>query len=144
MNSANYHGSCLCGQVRYCVTELEAEIGHCHCTMCRKFHGAPFATYAGSKHADFTWLAGEEKLSDYVAPNGTTRRFCGECGSSLVFIPKGAKGRIVEFSLASLDTEINQRPDAHIYVANKANWYHITDPLPQHQAGRSTEGTKHE
>jgi hypothetical protein len=40
-------GSCLCGAVRYEVEGPATEVTHCHCGMCRKQHGAAFATYAG-------------------------------------------------------------------------------------------------
>lgn len=112
-------------------------MGHCHCSMCRKFHGAAFATFGAAKDDNFKWLAGEDLLIDYVANNGTTRRFCGECGSSLIFIPANNIEEIIEFSLSTLDTAIDERPDAHIYVANKASWYSISDELPQHSAGRN-------
>ena len=136
MKSASYSGSCLCGKVRYQVAKLEPLIGHCHCTMCRKFHGAAFATFGEVKRVNFIWLAGEDLLHDYVASNGTTRRFCAECGSSMIFISANDDGEVIEFSLATLDSNIEERPDGHIYVGNKANWYAISDSLPQHHAGR--------
>ena len=78
-------GSCLCGQVRFAVRELAPRTAHCHCTMCRKFHGAAFATLATVKTKDFEWLGGQSLLRHFDAPNGTRRSFCGECGSSLAF-----------------------------------------------------------
>ena len=38
-------GSCLCGSIRYTLDRPIEEIDHCHCSMCRRFHGAAFATY---------------------------------------------------------------------------------------------------
>jgi hypothetical protein len=38
-------GQCLCGAVTF---EVSAELGmvtHCHCSMCRKFHGSAFSTH---------------------------------------------------------------------------------------------------
>ncbi len=55
-----YRGQCLCGGVQYEVVQIGAKMGHCHCTMCRKFHGAAFATYGEARAEDFRWLAGEE------------------------------------------------------------------------------------
>ncbi len=42
-----YRGSCLCGVVRFEVDEFLPQVAHCHCSMCRKFHGAAYATIAG-------------------------------------------------------------------------------------------------
>ena len=39
-------GSCLCGAVRYEVSDPFEEMHHCHCSKCRKAHGAAFSTFA--------------------------------------------------------------------------------------------------
>ncbi len=136
MEFRDYRGSCLCGQVRYQVRKLEPAMGHCHCTMCRKFHGAAFATYGEVKRDNFNWLAGENLLKEYIAANGTTRRFCAECGSSMTFSPANSDGEVIELSLATMDTDVEELPDAHIFVGNKANWYSVSDHLPQYAASR--------
>ena len=80
-----YSGSCLCGTVRFEIDEFLPGIAHCHCSMCRKFHGASFATIATIARAKFRWIAGEDALNGYTASNGTTRTFCRHCGSSIAF-----------------------------------------------------------
>ena len=132
-----YTGSCLCGTVQYEATKLEPHMAHCHCSMCRKFHGAAFATFGRVRAGNFRWLAGEEALKSFVASNGTTRKFCGTCGSSLIFVSSQDSGEYVEFTLGTLDSDISERPDAHIYVGSKANWYEIADGLPRFEEGRS-------
>ena len=131
-----YTGQCLCGEIQYGVDEIEAQMGHCHCTMCRKFHGAAFSTYGEAKTENFHWLRGEEKLKTYLAPNGTQRQFCSNCGSSLTFKPSNDAGDVVEFSLGTLDTEIGLKPDAHIFTKNCASWFEIKDNLPRFSAAR--------
>lgn len=129
-------GSCLCGAVRYEVKTIEPKMGHCHCSMCRKFHGAAFATYGEALSQNFQWVSGQDKLQSYTANNGTVREFCGVCGSSLTFAPSGDAGDVVEFAVATLDEAINHRPDAHIFTAYKASWFDINDDLPQYDEGR--------
>lgn len=133
-----YQGGCLCGAIRYAATRFESKMAHCHCSMCRKFHGAAFATFGSVKRENFQWLQGETELVAYQAPNGTVRRFCKHCGSSLSFAPHIGTVDIIEITLGSLDSPIDQRPDAHIYVGSKANWDLITDTLPQYEAGRTS------
>ena len=38
-------GSCLCGAVTWEVSGEPNTAYHCHCKICRKVHGAAFATY---------------------------------------------------------------------------------------------------
>lgn len=137
-----YKGACLCGAVRYEVDALEPKMAHCHCSMCRKFHGAAFATFGEARVENFRWVAGEEFLNAFVADNGTTRRFCGKCGSSMTFSPHNDEGEFVEFALSSLDSDIDLKPDAHIFVDYKASWFDITDTLPQFAESRGSEKRK--
>jgi len=131
-------GQCLCGKIRYEVTELLPEMAHCHCSMCRKFHGAAFSTFGVAKKEHFKWLQGEKFLKTFTAANGTKRAFCSECGSSLLFASSKDPGTHIEFTLGTLDTELKVRPDSHIYCSSKADWYEITDDLPQYPEGRDS------
>ena len=137
--NSKYHGQCLCGMIKYEIDEIEVRMGHCHCSMCRKFHGAAFATLGEVKTENFRWLTGEKHLKSYNAPNGTKRKFCENCGSSLIFVPSNDTGDLVEFSLGTLDTDIELKPDAHIFTRFGANWYEISDKLPKYTKGRDSE-----
>lgn len=132
-------GQCLCGAVKYEVDQIEPQMGHCHCSMCRKFHGAAFATYGEADIENFRWIQGEACLKDFIAENGTRRRFCTNCGSSMTFAPTTDDQTVVEFALGTLDGDIELRPDVHIFVSSKANWLEISDELPQFEAGRQSK-----
>ncbi len=134
-----YKGSCLCGRIRFEVDAFAPLTGNCHCSMCRKFHGAAFATIAEAHRADFRWTAGEELLKAYTAANGTTRRFCSNCGSSLTFASPLADPDLVEIALGCFDGEVPVKPDAHIYVGSGAAWARPEDNLPQFEAGRDSK-----
>ena len=82
--------------------------------MCRKFHGAAYATIAGVSRAHFRWTEGEEALTGYRAENGTVRTFCRHCGSSLSFSSPRASAEIIEIALGALDGDIPVEPNAHI------------------------------
>ena len=137
-NQPAYQGQCLCGAIKYQVDAIEPKMGHCHCNMCRKFHGSAFATLGEAKSENFQWLAGDSLLKSFVAKNGTTRQFCSNCGSSMTFADANADGSIVEFALGTLDSEIVERPDVHIYADYKANWFDINDDLPKYKEGRDS------
>lgn len=131
-----YTGSCLCKAVQYEVSNIGHRMAHCHCSMCRKFHGAAFATFGEVRVQDFKWTKGEQEVKSYVGHNGTVRKFCQHCGSSLIFVPSNDAGEWVEFALGTLDSDIDERPDAHIFVGSKASWYEIEDHLDQFKNGR--------
>ena len=120
------------------VAQIETRMANCHCSMCRKFHGAAFATFGEAKSGNFQWLTGQELLKSYTAYNGATRQFCSVCGSSLTFSPANDEHQFIEFSLGSLDTDIPLRPDAHIYIGSKANWIELHDELPKYTEGRGS------
>ncbi|KGJ88700.1 GFA family protein [Thalassotalea sp. ND16A] len=140
----SFHGSCLCGKITFAVTEFEPLVGHCHCTMCRKFHGAAFSTFADVKLANFKWLSGAALLKSYQASNNTIRQFCQHCGSSLTFCSSyNSQDNTIEIALAAFDDDINISPDAHIYTDTKVNWLKLNDGLPQYLQYRdSTQENK--
>lgn len=132
-------GSCLCGKVSFSVRRFHQQVAYCHCSMCRKFHGAASAPIIGVDRKDFQWLSGEEEINSYKADNGTVRSFCRHCGSSLTFTSAETEDTVIEVALGVLDDDIPITPDAHIYVDSKANWEHINDDLPQFPQDRDSD-----
>ena len=121
-------GSCLCGAVRYEVTGSFKVIGHCHCSICRKSHGAAYATWGLIDPDQFRWTSGEEFVEGYRSSPGRTRCFCRKCGSPLA---SAHAGTVHEVVLGSVDGDPGARPSEHIFVGSKAPWHEITDSLPQ-------------
>jgi len=133
-----YRGSCLCRSVKFEIDEFLPQAVHCHCSMCRKFHGAAYATYAGVIRSKFRWVEGEEALKEFTAENGTTRTFCSHCGSSLVFSSPKASDNVVVIALGTVDGNVPVTPNAHIFVASSANWTVLCDELPRYEKGRDS------
>lgn len=123
-------GSCLCGAVRYEVTAPFQFLGNCHCTLCRKAHGAAYATWGILERGSFRWTAGEDQVQAYESSPGNTRCFCRQCGSSLASAHSGVVG---EVAMGTVDGDPGARPGEHIFVGSKAPWHEITDTLPQHR-----------
>ena len=121
-------GGCLCGKVRYEVNGPLLGADHCHCSMCRRQHGAAFATYANFDPGDFRWLAGEDLVRTYETKSGGGWCFCGECGSSLAGTENG---RITTITLGTVEGDPGVEPELHIFVGSRARWHEITDDLPQ-------------
>ena len=124
-------GSCLCGAVRYEITGPLTGALNCHCSMCRKAHGAAFRSRARVKSTDFRWLQGEELLTWYESSPGTHRGFCSVCGAKLLS-RFDRNPSAYGLPLGTLDGDPGVRPALHVYVADKAPWFEISDGLPQH------------
>jgi hypothetical protein len=125
-------GHCLCGQVRY---ELAGELGpivFCHCSQCRRASGTAFATNAPVRARDFTLVAGREHVREFESSPRKIRAFCTNCGSPL-YSRRLASPETVRLRLGTLDAPIGARPTAHIYATSNADWYRITDDLPQYE-----------
>ena len=76
-------GGCLCGRIRYAVDGEIGEVSHCHCSMCRRIHGAAFATYGAVPRENFRWVSGAGTVKRYRSSTTLERTFCGNCGSTL-------------------------------------------------------------
>jgi len=126
-------GSCLCGDIQWSIKDPSPVMSHCHCSMCRKVHGAAFGTYMVLPAENFNWVVGEDLSVRYKADpaSGIHRNFCPRCGS----VTPDAYNDRTQVSLAAgcLDDDPGVRPNAHIFVGSVAPWHDITDDLPQHE-----------
>ena len=127
-----HEGSCLCGQVRYRIEGPVSNMSNCHCTDCRKHSGAAFVTFVEAQKQALKYVSGEDRLTTHEAASGTKRRFCRNCGSSLVCFVDSDD--LVEIDAATLDTPLSLRPEYHIFVRSKVSWFDIQDGKPQHEA----------
>lgn len=125
-------GSCLCGTLRYEVDGPFDSMLNCHCSMCRKHHGAPFVTFVAAPIGGFRWLSGEDKQTHYRSSPSAVRSSCSACGSVAPFFMQEA-GRVV-LPLGNLDGDPGIRLAGHMFVGSKASWHTISDSLPQHEA----------
>lgn len=121
-------GSCLCSAVRYEVRGPLGRMSHCHCAMCRKAHGGPFATYAPMRAKALDVTEGSELLASYESSPGVHRIFCKRCGSPL-FSTNGDEPDVVRIRVGIIDGPLRTRPSAHYYVGQMANWWRIDDHL---------------
>ena len=125
-------GSCLCGNVRFKLAGSPRFINHCHCSMCRKAHGAAFGSFLHADGRGFRWVSGESHVERYDSSPGNVRAFCNVCGSKMPALE--GEGAHVIIPAGSLDDDPGVRPIVHIHTASKAPWFEISDALPQFEA----------
>jgi hypothetical protein len=121
-------GSCLCGAVQFEAGPFDSMV-HCHCSMCRRHHGAMFATFLTGAADSFRWRTGEEAIVVYRPSARGLRPFCRTCGSvaptvlpgvGMAFIPAG-----------NLEGDPGRKPELHMFAGSGAAWFPITDGLPR-------------
>lgn len=130
MSDAPMSGGCFCGAVRFQATAPTRFCGHCHCSMCRRVHGAGYVTWVVVPNAQFTLLAGGDRLVHFRSSDHGTRSFCGACGSTL-FCASTHHPDQIDIVLANFDAAIDRPPQAHIFFDDRAGWVHVGDDLPR-------------
>ena len=122
-------GACLCGAVSFEIQLPTLLCAHCHCTMCRRAHGAGFVTWVVVPSEQFRIVAGEDRLVRYRSSDHGTRSFCGVCGSSLFFWST-KRPEHVDVVLANISGPIDRSPQFHVFWDDRAEWVHVADELP--------------
>jgi hypothetical protein len=130
MESGTVPGSCLCGAVQFAVDLPTLFCGHCHCSMCRRAHGAGYVTWFVVPTERFRLTAGNEQLVRYRSSEHGVRSFCGVCGSTLFCESTRQPGHI-DIVLANMQGQIDRPPQFHIYFDDRAEWVEIADGLPR-------------
>ena len=125
-------GSCLCGTVRYEIDGPFSMMVHCHCSMCRKEHGAQFATFAAAPLDGFRWISGRDNVTAYRSSEHGQRCFCRTCGSPTP-LPLPAQKMVIA-PAGNLEGDPGIRPQMHIFTGSMPPGYVITDDLPQYEA----------
>jgi hypothetical protein len=123
-------GACYCGAVRFRVTFPTLFSAHCHCSICRRNHGAAFVTWFVVPREQFTLERGKDALLHFQSSEHGTRSFCGRCGSTLL-CESSSDPDVVDVVLANMEAPIDRAPEAHVYFDNHASWVTVTDNLPR-------------
>ena len=128
-----YKGSCLCGTVKFQISSGLRNIVYCHCSECRKAQGSAFATNGIVEKNNFKIISGEDQLSAYEYTPGQTKYFCRHCGSPILSKNLNKPDQL-RLRLGTIESDLAEKPGAHIFVSSKANWDNISDDLPQYDA----------
>ena len=128
-------GSCLCGQIQYCVKGPLRPVVACHCVQCRKTSGHHVAATSAKRSdieisGDVTWFSSSD----------TARRgFCGRCGSNMFW---DGSGQNLSIFAGTLDGKTGLKLVGHIFCADKGDYYEICDDLPQAKQADKSLTTK--
>jgi hypothetical protein len=76
-------GGCQCGAVRYAFEGAPENVHLCHCRMCQKAVGGPFAVICPVAKSAFRITRGE--VAWFASSDVARRGFCRDCGTPLFF-----------------------------------------------------------
>lgn len=128
-------GGCLCGGVRFELTERPLTAGYCHCTRCQRRTGTASSAQARIAGQSLWLLQGEGLLKAWRHPEGGHEKlFCAECGAHLFSRSPEDPSRM-SVRLGAFDSDPGIRPSWRSYVAYAAAW----EPIPDDGLERFSE-----
>lgn len=135
MPSPHLTGHCLCGRVRFEITEPLVSSRYCHCTRCQRRSGTAASAGAAVVPGSFQVLSGEEAIKTWWPDDdGWGKAFCAECGGHLYSqSPEDPHRKSVR--LGAIDGDPGIRPTARQHLASAAVWEPIPDDGLKHFDG---------
>ena len=126
-------GRCECNRVQFEVNAEINDFSHCHCSQCRRLHGAAYATFAGVPRDAFEYTAGEAATKIYKSSPTHDRVFCDNCGSNIM-VALTEEPDIYYLCMGVVDGDPVLPAGYHIFVGSKAPWHEIVDDLDKYDA----------
>jgi hypothetical protein len=120
-------GGCLCGGVRFELTELPVKATYCHCTRCQRRTGTAASAQARIVPGSLRILEGEELVKEWKPEDGFGKCFCLRCGGALWSRGLGPDGEVWSVRMGVFDSDPGIRPSHRQYVAYAAVWEPIPD-----------------
>jgi hypothetical protein len=130
MSENSIPGACFCGEIEFSIELPTLFCGHCHCTMCRRNHGAGYVTWFGVPRKKLSIDAGAASLKTFDSSDHGRRSFCGRCGSSL-FCELSEHPDQIDVVLANMNEEIDRSPQFHSFFDRRVDWIPVDDELPK-------------
>ena len=124
-------GGCMCGRVRFEVSEPLVSAGYCHCTRCQRRTGTAASVSGRIAPGSLRILSGDELVDAYEPEDGFVKVFCSACGSQL-WSRHPTDPDVISVRLGSFDADPGIRPSYRQFVAYAASWETIpNDGLPR-------------
>jgi hypothetical protein len=136
MTEPSLTGGCLCGGVRFELTEPAQAGGYCHCTRCQRRTGTSSSAQVRIDGRTFRMLQGEHLLKAWRHPEGGFEKcFCRDCGAHL-FSRNPTEPRQMSIRMGAFDGDPGVRLSWRTFVAYAVPW----EPIPEDGLERFDEG----
>lgn len=120
------HAQCLCGDLKIQVTLPSKWVAHCHCSLCRRAHGAAFVTWVGMEADRCTIDDPHARLCWFASSGEAERGFCTRCGATMLFRSQRWPGEL-HITLAHFTGPVDRAPRLHYYWDDHVAWASV-DP----------------
>lgn len=111
-------GGCQCGAIRFAIKATPLKVSICHCRMCQKASGAPFASFADIAKEDFSWTRGTPAA--FHSSSIAMRDFCANCGTPLSF--RRIDGPSIEIMTGTFDKPDRMIPTRQYGTESRLGW----------------------
>jgi hypothetical protein len=130
-------GSCMCGGVRFEVSEPLVSSGWCHCSRCQHRTGVNASAGGEVVPGSFRITDGETLVTEWTPPgDGFVKAFCSVCGGHL-YSRSPTEPERVHVRLGAVDGDPGIRPQYHQFTASAAAWQPLPDDgLPRYEGRR--------
>jgi hypothetical protein len=130
-------GGCVCGEVRYEVSEPFVSANYCHCTRCQRRTGTGASANGRTAEGSFRIVKGEEFVKCWdPGGGGFPKCFCSNCGSALY--SQSPDGGQIAVRLGTVDGDPGIRPEKRQFTAYAAVW----EPIPDDGLPRFPESSR--
>jgi hypothetical protein len=120
-------GACMCGTVRFAISEPLVGMAYCHCKRCQRRTGTAFSVTGLTRPGSFEITEGEDAVATYEpGDGGWNKSFCSRCGGQL-FTQNPDNADLLAVRIGALDQDPGIRPMAHQFVDYAAPWEPIPD-----------------
>jgi hypothetical protein len=119
-------GGCQCGAIRFALKAAPLRVSICHCRMCQKASGAPFASFAYIRKEEFAWTRGTP--ASFRSSSIAQRDFCAQCGTPLSF--RRIDGDRIEIMTGAFDRPDRVIPTRQFGTESRLGWVVGISNLP--------------
>jgi hypothetical protein len=112
-------GGCQCGAVRYALDQQPQNVHVCHCRMCQKAVGGPFAIICPVMKPSLRVTRGT--ITYFRSSDVARRGFCAACGTPLLFEYPEAED--IGILVGTLDEPDRAPPENQYGNESRVSWY---------------------
>ena len=125
-------GACMCGTVKFHVSEPLLGAAYCHCKRCQRRTGTAFSVSALTQPGSLSITEGEESIGFFdPGDGGWVKYFCSNCGGQL-YTRNPETEDMKSIRMGALDQDPGIRPAVHQFTDYAPAWEPVPeDGLPQ-------------
>lgn len=132
-----HEGGCVCGAVRYRVTNAPARTTVCHCTFCQRRTGSAFGFMAYCKEQDVEFTRGKLHAYEHRSDESNRRlriEFCPTCGTTVILVAELLPG-LIGIAGGTFDDPSWLKIERHAWTRSAHPWVIVSPDVEQFSKG---------